>query len=529
MPRRLKSKDGILAPFILWVILAACSHFANHTLANINIRLYLLPLGIMVPIYLGYKGGRWWGLAAGVLSTLPATLISHFLISSNNSNISPIALLYETSQPSYYLLFIRGFTLQFMLLAAFVGYLSGWLFDRLDQFLNRHQTSLEELFPDCLKGLYLGKIYYFLSRWGTFGSAHPPDETSPSKAAAPADGKGLVSSLFKMLFIVVLILLNYPIPLFFGSLYFFFPPELLSAVLILLIAYLSGIGRALLVALLVWAGSIALLGLPPETFHPILDAFFGDWGKIAKKSLESYKNFTENFGGPETSAISPTRMIGLFILIWWVGKIAETLRDAEKRQTLTRIWKGWQRPEFSTAFPSKWLLLILPLLAWKFDLSINTVIIRYHPMALLFVVIVIHSYKHRPNIVSNRLLTLFFLLMLLPGLKFEHLSFSFEPSDVFVLGLLAILPLIAANMDLRSLPLCRLLAFGYLVTLTVHQIYLRGIAYRFVHVFSLGFEGYHSYLLSWLIDILLFEAAARIINRRALKSALKTPKVISDK
>ena len=125
MARRLNTLKGNISFVLLFLIVGVLSHISLLLTDTVVLSLYPIPL--MITVYLGYKLGRWTGLVAGISISSIATLFANW-----------IELLFDRLSLSSYGLEFFGSSIEYIILAGALGWLSGFLFDCLDKVLATH-------------------------------------------------------------------------------------------------------------------------------------------------------------------------------------------------------------------------------------------------------------------------------------------------------------------------------------------------------------------------------------------------------
>lgn len=496
------------ADYAAIVALAIATPFVWLLTPLLDVSLY--PLPYILVAYLGYKTGRWSGLAAGALATLPWTLYavaggrpffwSGLLWGGDRLELAPFEELpYIT---------VDAFGIQHVVLACLVGFVSGWLFDRLDGALSAHGLGLEALIDEQPRRSVLVAAVDRLRLW-----------LGPRAVGSSEEGarrRRLAIGLIAPGFLVALVLLNVTFVVDREPFEVRVPPLLLPSVLVLVLAFLAGSRLAILTAVVVWAGSIALLvfaiDLPPP--------FEGSW--------------------PLFSIHAIAQVVGLSILAWWVGKVGEVLRDDERRQRVQAWFQRFTPAAASPATPSMLLLPAIVVLAIGVQADLGPVLVRYRPYGLLFLALCLWAQARDSVSVSNRAFWCLLPFTLIGWDQTtgwqrgapERLGFFSAELDAVMLVLLAAAPLVAGRLDLGRRSVCRALAYGFLVVWAVSDLYLRSGVAEATFVLDVSLLQPRADpdlpahlvplpLVSWIVQVAFFALVARALHAAATRPWLR--------
>ena len=172
MARRLNTLKGNISFFLLFLIVGVFSHI-NIVLTD-TVELSLYPIPLMITVYLGYKLGRWTGLVAGISISSIATL---FVLFKERMQIDWIELLFDGASLSSYGLEFFGSPIEFIILAGALGWLSGFLFDCLDNVLAKEGLCIDKLIPQRRRSILLQTLQCFNKRFAFLHSNKPQDKS----------------------------------------------------------------------------------------------------------------------------------------------------------------------------------------------------------------------------------------------------------------------------------------------------------------------------------------------------------------
>ena len=493
MPRRLSNLRGNWSFFAVLVFLATICHISLRI--DKRYWFYFLPISLIIPVYLGYKGGKWIGFAAGVLSTLPWTTRAAFVIEENRSTQilwGHNSLSLAQDQPYAF----SGYSFQFLLLVALAGLMGGLAFDILERKLAQQQVSLAYLIPDRPNSSLLKTMYGRFERWLLPASGHRASQTVESGETMPRAYKFRRYAFVLLPLVLAFVLLNAEFEFFLlPGLQFVFPPALLSPILVLVFALAMGSRAGILMSLIVWYFSLSgLLAL-----------------------LFNTSSYSENLR-PGLSIESPAQAVGLAVLSWWLGKAGEIFRDPEKRERLSQLWRDFKTNVGKNPCPSLLIFPLLSLLGTSITISLGNFALTYHPYVALFLAASLYGYYRDPIGVSNRILVFFAIVAWFPAYSCTWSNWSngitlrMEPNDVYAIVLLALTPLVVARMDFSQLGHCKLAASGFLIALLVRDLYLGDAHFGFSFKAALGRGGYEPQIALLLLHILLFVVAAYLLH-----------------
>lgn len=198
MQRRYSGLKGNIAYFLIFLVLAVVCHFVPPEVYRLRLSLYPIPL--IIVIYLGYKMGKWVGLAAGLLAPLP------WLAISANTGAPPEVLIFggqlefDADGSSGR---IVGSSIQHILFGASFGFASGALFELLEKRLAEANLSLDELLPVRNRSVLMA-IYQYLQRWFVLLSEGPLKEGEGSFTDVLLRQVGRLTIVFVVVILAVL-------------------------------------------------------------------------------------------------------------------------------------------------------------------------------------------------------------------------------------------------------------------------------------------------------------------------------------
>ncbi len=481
--------------FALLVLVGLAGHLSWAVTEWIQVDLHPLPW--ILAVYVGYKMGRWSGLAAGLVAVLPWTA---FLLWTGAQSRSEV-LLGDASVRAFSdlpYLAVHGVSLQAAVVAAFLGWATGWAFDRLESTLGRRGFAFEDLVPVRASASPLPRLVAAVERWLT---------VSPEGGLSLG---GTVRKLRGLSLPILVALLNLYVALALGPFRVALPPRLLAAAVVLVAAQALGAGPGVALAILGWLISWVLW-----------ITYFGETGSPYEAprfalSLESIP-----------------QLIGLCILAWWAARVADAWRDDTSRRALTSLWPA--PAGGAKAAPSLALSALLLVLAVGVAFDLGPLRLAYSPHYAWCLALGWWAARRNGAEVSRRA---FWILLPLTLLAFEHHApspnervgwaiFSLD-IDVVEAVLLAALPLAATRLDLRRLAASRTLAFGFLAAWTLAALFLAGGLGPEAYVLDLSrvevVQGEYGVsrlvetrmvVLSWLLQLGLFEVMARVFHSAA--------------
>ncbi len=461
----------------------------------IPLRLYSVAL--MIAIYLGYKGGKWLGFWAGLISNIPATL-------------SLVILGYTQNEPSEFYSIYEwrwvGYGFRELIFISVLGFVSGYLFDKLDDILSKQGLSLDDLLPlpQHERKWYLELPLQVLRRWmQPWHTAPSPatdaDETTADTGSTTADVAEPVTEMPSMrriaalgaeqavrraekiaqrtkqvarpikriiifvLAVIAVLILNLkiegtPLQLF---------PESAFTVLILALAFVTSSRMGVLLAFSTWGLGLILT---PDMLDMLEDIFS--------------ESFDEMIEFPFVLIIpKPVSVIGLSILAWWAGKLGAVYRDEEKRTRVAAVWHTYATVSARKPAPPDVIFVVLLLLGFALSLTIvERFHLSYRPHLALCVAVCLLAHRYDPQAVSNWIListgifSLVSIRMTLPLLDFtggQVLSIPHLKAHYTIYGAIALAGFtrLAGSLDLRQKMHCRFLVYGFIITLVLSFIY----------------------------------------------------------
>jgi len=512
MSRRLTQLQGSWTFIIgLITIAAACHSFV--VLYDREVKVSLFPIAIIITIYLGYKAGRWIGLFAGFVSGLPATLLAW--------NLKPVDhwMFYLHSRPREVFdhdigAILTAFSLESLLFTAVAGFLAGYLVDKFELFLKEHQLSLDYLFPVRDKKSILGRIFIRIELWmkpwrksrdileqiDNVNHETTTSETQPLKLQ-----KAMRQALIKTIFLQVIILaviLNFVVRQEFGdyqlklSLYLF--PYYGSALLIITVAFFTSSRNGIVLSTFVFFVANIIL------FDPnILD--------LDIRSM-----------GATVAIVTSGQYIGLMIFSWWAGKLGEVYRNKQKWQKVIDIWNSYTIIKSNARPPSDlfFVLIIIFSFALWVDLPIDYVKVTYHPYFTILAIASLYAFYRDNLLVSNRLF-IFLLILCVIKLRFflsmgesSGLNLTMGINDLAIAFLITIFVFIAGKLDLTKKSVCRLIIYGFMLSLLLVDVYLRNANFTFMFKVYINIKT-ASMMLSWILQLLFAELLILIMHSLA--------------
>lgn len=528
------SKDKGL--WTLLVLLGMLSPFGWRLTALITLDLF--PIHLIVSIYLGYRFGRWYAAIGGLVMTAPWFIWDPMLVPQSLEDLDIL---------DARTLITRQYSWQEVLVAGLLGWVIGYLADRIESFMVGSGLPIAPQVPRRRRSwLERGgkRLTSFFQNWGRKPQRGESTEERPHTLDSLVTNLRSVGTRVNQLAIVpaVLIILNVSVAVHLvefdrGYLVLHFFPAGLASVLIITIGLITASYVAVLIAFLVWIGSwVAAMGeLQPFEFLSRAD---GVWFQID----------------------GPTAAIGTAILAWLAVKFRRIVRAGEIPPAAKKMLDPCRSER--VAPPAANLTAMLPILLLFFvfrfsyfvvsdppqpddarlsqstelresagaraigddrELEIERIVVTgtvvgglndgeirvyVEPWILIFTALVLLGSILDPRGVSNRFIALFALFMFI---DFElYLAgwirvSSYRPG-VSEFLLLALAPFVGRYLDLRQLAVCRLLvAGGWLLTL-LFSIYLHGT----LDVASVRIQQW--ILPSLIIQVGLIETLSRLLH-----------------
>jgi hypothetical protein len=490
MGRTLRSGERDWGLWLLLLVAAAMCHMSWQLTARIGFD--LRSIAFLIAIYAGYKFGRWPGAALGLLSTLGLLVWAWLGVeppSLEQAVLGPLTLSPLGADEAFAL---RGLSLQDALMAAGIGFIGGWAFDRAEQFLQRPLSSLLTATPEVgpLRRAYdgIGRLLW----------------TDPN--VAKRIGAPTWQMLLTPVVLLLLPLLNFTMLVRLEPWTLRVFPPLLAAVVVGMIAWRSGFGRAAAAAL--W--SVA-----------------SSWMVYA--ALEGMEDLQIPGSEISPSIQGPEQVLGLLVVAWWLAQASATLNDGDQRDYWRGIWSRMARAKHALHRPSVTLWMALLPLAIGFAISIGPLQLAYVPILGLFLALAGLARRYGGVAVSRQA---FWVLLVLSvaGVGFDpvrHLWLDTLSPSAVDLVLLAAVPLVAAQLDLSRICVSRMLCFGILAAWTLTYALIGGsvpdgllsMVYEDTSdagmVAVRGVQRLPLPLLSWLVTLLAVEAGARLLTRVA--------------
>jgi hypothetical protein len=492
---------------LLLVIACAC-HFTLQVTEQYNVP--LSGLSLILTVYLGYKGGRWLGFAAGVATTAPWTIRAIFVL--RGADRWARLLWGDLRYPLLpgVPLRVEGVSLQFLIQAALLGWFAGWGFNWMESKLSEHQLSLGYLFPGIKQpppGKPLLQVFYgSLERWMLSIVGEGDSDTRELAGETPRRRKPLLLTAPKLLVLPLLIFLVVCNALIwvsfrFPDLQIAFPPGYLGAVLVLAFSFIAGSTRGIWMGLAVWYISLV------QSFAPsfLSSLFSSDLEGVHIRS--------------QVSIESVPQAVGLAILAWWAGKAGEVFRDQEKRRRLGALWTSCKNALPARPRPSFLIFPVFAILTLGIGFSVGSFYLTYHPYVVLFLAGSLFGYYRDPVAVSNRVLVLFLLIATVVQYysPFPGLTLLMTPDDFYALVLVSVTPLVVGRLELSRSSNCRAAALGFLIALAVRDLFLSNGHFEFslsgsIFGRSPDFTFYHPLIASWVLHVAIFLVAASFLH-----------------
>jgi hypothetical protein len=445
----------------------------------------LTAVALMLSMYLGFKAGKWVGLAAGVLTTAPWMIGAGFAL-RERPDLWPQLL---GGSPWYSLEFFRalhieGISFQFLVQAAVLGSLGGWGFARIQRKLSDHLLVLSDLVPARVAKPLIQTLYRFVERFVRPKSQDPEPKRETGR-----------QWLLTLPLVAMLVLSNIMLSSN-GQLAVRFPAKYLGAVALLGCSFAAGGTNGVWLTFLVWILSLVRAILYPLSLPIGEDTQLSDGISIQ----------------------TPAQAIGLAILAWWIGQFGDISRDKEKRRRLSGLWNAMTRPTAVKTHPSPLIVPALVLLSVGLQVVSGRFEFSYHPYVPLFLLASSSGYYFDHVAVSNRLFLLFALtttvvtsILISPGILLELL-----PSDFYDLVALSVIPLLVSRLDLTHISNCRIATAGFFFALVVRDVFLGDGFFDLSIDTSIksatGYAHYDFWIVSWSVHIILFLAAARLLH-----------------
>lgn len=482
---------------IVLIAIAAAGHFSWNLTDIITYTFY--PLTYISIAYLGYKGGQRLGFVAGLAAGLTTTLIA-LIFSSTELRWDKLVWagdrLQLTGDPA---LSLHGYSVEYAFVLAVFGWVVGRLFDGVDKYLIQHSLSFEDLLPVKKRMSYIAWLNECVAQWSQ--RWHKEDKTGES---------GLVSdrgrSAVKVGNILPLVLVAYILNFFatwrFDSFELRLFPELSAEVLLLVVAFYVGSRLTIIASWWVW-----LLNL--GTFLPGgLSTFLYEFGfdsRVLSLSMQS-----------------PAEVLGLSILLWWIGQVGELYRDSSRWPKVKLLFVNLVDHELSRRPPSDAIVVIFFLLSIGTYITFYQQILHIKPYLFLAVTATIYAFFYEQRAVSNRVVLVTLLFSLL-AVQWDYRSEGFSVvvatvwQDALTITLLGILPLLASRLQLRELNHCRLITFGLMSALFIRDFVLDGTGQTWLPMNVSAPSSFGPRALDLVLALLIYEAAARILRWFAMR------------
>lgn len=364
-----------------------------------RLRFDFFPLAVLLIIYLGYKGGRWLGLVAGLVSGVPVFLYSFIYgpYSFRNS-------LLWSAKPFEFMenyILVTGFSFEAVLFTALLGYLTGFFFDRLEAHLASHNTALESFIPVAAFNSYVGRLGLFMEKFWTGSWAKRQEcikgeqsegmqpESEIASSSTPAHRIGLIAkkdTMFGNAVVVASILslgitLDGPPLLPYIFLTFHFIPFMAVAVFFIYFAFQSGGRSSTMLVSLVFVASIFLYIASFEVERE-LEGMVRVWPYL----------------------VGPGALGGILIMTWWAARMGEIYHDPARWSVIKEIFSTLDERK-NEATPNDTVVFMLIVLVVGFSFSLQDFYyFSYKPSLALFVAICLLAQYFDGKPLSNRVL-----------------------------------------------------------------------------------------------------------------------------
>lgn len=448
----------------LIIVISLLCHLEWRVVPRLSFNFF--PLAVLLIIYLGYKGGRWLGLVAGLVSGVPVFLYS-FIYGPYSFKDS----LLWSANPFEFMenyIFVTGFSLEAVLLTAFLGYLTGVFFDRLEAQLASRDAGLETFIPIAALDSYVGRFGLLVEKlWAdSWAKRREESKSEQSKGIQPesestasstsAHRIGLIAkkgTMFGNAVVVASILALSTtfagIPLFpsvFLEIHFI--PFMAAAVFLIYFAFQSGGRSPMVLVLFVFVVSISLYIASFEVER--------EFGRMVRVS---------------PSLAGPGALGGILIMTWWAARIGEMYRDPARWSVIKEIFtiRDTSKKE---AMPNDTVVFILTLLVVGFSFSLRDVYyFSYKPSLALFVAICLLTQHFNGKSLSNRVLVITGICAFISLDYFDAYEsaggglFSWNiflaEHDMLSVFAFAFFALLASTLNLDNPRTCRTACYGF--------------------------------------------------------------------
>lgn len=490
MGRTLTPEERDWGLWLLLLVAAAACHVAWQLTDRIGFD--LRPIACLITIYAGYKFGRWPGATLGLLSTLGLlawTFLGDEPPSAERVLLGPLNRFFGQGFA------LDGFSIQDALMAGAAGFLGGWVFDRVENFLGR---PLSSLLTGATRVGPLQRAYDGIGRvlWPDPDAAKPIGATTWQMLLTPA-------------VLALLTLLNFTLSAKSesDSLTLRIFPPLLAATVVGVIAWRGGFARAVAATLWLvassWVAYATLAGADSEEF--------GD--------LQLWP-----------SVQGPAHVVGLLVVAWWLAQASATTIDANLQGYWRGIWGRLIHAGCVTRRPSVALWIALLPLAIGFEIAIGPLLVGYVPVLGLFLVLAWMAARYGGVAVSRQVFWMLLVLSVITvaGKPFDatpYLSLQTFSVNAVDLVLLAAVPLVAERLDLSRIDISRMLSFGFLAVWTVSSALIGGWVLDDSSVVYLRLDYEDGSLplplVGWLATLIAFEVCARLLTGTRPNSLIK--------
>lgn len=471
----------------------------------------LFPISLIITIYLGYKAGPWVGLFSGFISGLPATIMAWNLDRVQTWQLYIHARTRSGLDGDIWE-YLDAFSLEALIIITAIGFLSGYLVEKFEAFLNKNDLSFDYLFPSSGRKSILVFIVSKIGRWvkpwrnskeyleQVGGSIN--DEAQPvdsPRGMNRAMHKAMKNAIF-MKAALLSVFLNVVFVFGFEGFRFYLFPYYTSVFLVIVVAFFTSSKAGVLLAFVVYAVA-NFLWFEPDIL-----------------------NFYELNTRGKPSILSPSQFVGLSILAWWGGKFGEMYRDDEKRDKVSVVWKSYCCHDRLKEPPSDLIVVLLILLGLSLWLSFPGGYLSYQPYFALLALGAVYASCRDAWAVSNRII-IFTLILSVVRYKYGFslaedysLSIGLSYGNAVIAILLGVFVLLAGHLDLKQKSHCRIIVYGFLISLLLMDIYLKNA--NFTLMFKLAFYiKHHSVLLAWVLQLLFAELIVFLVNAIAQKQA----------
>lgn len=524
MSRRYSKLSDHWLFLLLIIIISMLCHLEWWVTERLSFNFF--PLAVLLIIYLGYKGGRWLGLVAGLVSGVPVFLYS-FIYGPYSFKHS----LLWSAKPFEFMeefVLVTGFSLEAVLFSAFLGYLTGFFFDRLEAHLASSDTGLETFIPVAGFNSYVGRLGLFVERFWTGSRAKWQEdskgeqsegiqpESESTSSSTPALRIGLIAkkgTMFANAVVVASILalgITFAGPPLLPSVSFklHFIPFMAAVVFLIYFAFQSGGRSPMVLVLLVFVSSIFLYIASFEVEREL--------GRMVRVSA---------------SLAAPGALGGILIMTWWAARIGEMYRDPARWSVIKEIFsKRDKRPK--EAMPNDTVVFMLTLLIVGFSFSLRDVYyFSYKPSLALFVAISLLAQHFNGKSLSNRVLVITGICAFISLAYFdayESAGGGLYSWKIFLAGhdmlsvfAFACFALFASSLNLNNPRICRTACYGFFCVSVLINVLSGRLWVPFTLYASMGSNV--SLTVNLLLQVGFLEIAWRVMYASATRMGAKRP------